>query len=399
MPNNLLDAFQALLSPDVVGRMASATGESNIAVSQAASAAGPLILAGVAEQAGDPGLMTRIMSLLNSPTVAGNPLGNLGNLFGPTRTPLIEQGAKFLTGIFGNRLDTVAAALSQHAGIRTGSAARILGFAAPIVMTLLGHRVRSENLSVGGLSRWMMGLKDELRAVPSSLLREAGLDDSRIADIPPRRTVADEERPVRRWVMPLGIALLALLTLWAVSGRREAGPAPVAEGLLDTTPAPAPVRAAPDLGEFVRRPLPNGGSLNVPSRGVEIQLIQFIEATNQPLEPPRWFNFDRLLFETGSATLQPASQEQLQNVADVLKAYPTVHLKIGGYTDSTGNPETNLKLSRDRASNVMNELVRLGVSQERLVVEGYGERHAVADNAIEAGRAQNRRIALRVTRR
>ena len=399
MPNNLLDAFQGLLSPDVVGRMASATGEPNLAVSKAASAAGPLILAGLVQQAGDLGLMTRVMGLLNSPTVAGNPLGNLGNLFGPTRTPLIEQGAKLLAALFGNRQDTVAAALSQHAGIRTGSAARILGLAAPILMTLLGQRVRSDNLSVGGLSRWVMSLKGELRGIPASLLHDAGLEELREDPIGSSRTVAPQARPVRRGTVPVGIGLLLLAGLWALQLRRPVAEPPVAEGLLDSTPAPAPSRAAPDPGEFVRRALPNGGSLNLPGRGVEVQLIEFIEDRTQPLEPPRWFAFDRLRFETNSATLQPASQEQLQNVADILKAYPTVHLKIGSYPDSTGNSEGNRKLSQDRATSVASALVRLGVSQDRLAAEGYGDQHPVGDNATEAGRAQHQRIALRVTRR
>ena len=397
MPNNLLDSFQELLSPDVVGRMASATGEPNLAVSKAASAAGPLILAGLVQQAGDLGLMTRVMGLLNSPTVGGNPLGNLGNLFGPTRTPLLEQGARFLIAIFGNRLETIDAALSQHAGIKTGSAARILGLAAPILMTLLGQRVRSDNLSVGGLSRWVLSLKGELQGIPASLLLDAGLDELRDEPVVSGRTGAPEAHPAGRRVVAVGIGVMLLFGLWVLLVRPAAPP--VAEGLLDSTPAPAPSRAAPDPGEFVRRALPNGGSLNLPGRGVEVQLIEFIENRTQPLEPPRWFNFDRLLFETNSATLAAASQEQLRYVADILEAYPTVHLKIGSYTDSTGNLDANRKLSQERATNVMNELVRLGVSKERLASEGYGEQHPVASNAGETGRSENRRIALRVTKR
>ena len=70
-------------------------------------------------------------------------------------------------------------------------------------------------------------------------------------------------------------------------------------------------------------------------------------------------------------------------------------VKIGGYTDNTGNKEANLKLSQDRATNVMSELVKLGVGASRMEAEGYGEDHPVADNATEEGRAKNRRISLR----
>ena len=86
-------------------------------------------------------------------------------------------------------------------------------------------------------------------------------------------------------------------------------------------------------------------------------------------------------------------------MAEVLRAYPTTRIRICGYTDNTGNPEINLELSQERAANVGAELVRLGVAPDRLDAEGYGEQHPVADNSSETGRAQNRRIALRVTQR
>ena len=101
--------------------------------------------------------------------------------------------------------------------------------------------------------------------------------------------------------------------------------------------------------------------------------------------------------ETNSATLKPTSREQLKNVAEILKAYPTVKAKVGGYTDNTGDAAANQKLSQDRATAVVTELIALGVPTTRLSAEGYGEQYPVADNATEAGRAQNRRIALRVT--
>ena len=58
-----------------------------------------------------------------------------------------------------------------------------------------------------------------------------------------------------------------------------------------------------------------------------------------------------------------------------------------------------MKLSQDRAASVRNELVGLGLAPGRVAAEGYGQQHPVADNSTEAGRAQNRRIALQVTQR
>jgi len=165
-----------------------------------------------------------------------------------------------------------------------------------------------------------------------------------------------------------------------------------------TTATNAANSALSALGSFGKRTLPNNVELNIPQFGVENKLLDFIQSS-RPVDDATWFDFDRLLFNTGAATLQPSSQDQLQNIANILKAYPNVHIKIGGYTDNTGDAAANLKLSADRANNVMDELVRLGVPASQLTAEGYGDQHPVADNSTEEGRARNRRISIRVTQK
>ena len=99
--------------------------------------------------------------------------------------------------------------------------------------------------------------------------------------------------------------------------------------------------------------LPDGSELSVPSLGVEARLVKFLNDGPAAVDNTAWFDFDRLLFATGKATLQSASQEQLINIAAILNAYPQVRIRIGGYTDNTGDPGTNLRLSEERANNVM----------------------------------------------
>jgi len=82
----------------------------------------------------------------------------------------------------------------------------------------------------------------------------------------------------------------------------------------------------------------------------------------------------------------------------VLKAYPNVNLKIGGYTDSDGKDEMNMKLSQSRADNVKAAIVAKGISADRLDAEGYGEQHPLCPaNDTKECKAQNRRIAARVS--
>lgn len=112
-----------------------------------------------------------------------------------------------------------------------------------------------------------------------------------------------------------------------------------------------------------------------------------------------WFTLDRVEFETGSESLKPTAEEQIKNLAEILKAYPDVAIKVGGYTDSTGEDASNMTLSQERAKTTMSRLVALGIAHERLEAEGCGEQFPVATNDTDQGRQRNRRIDVRVTRK
>jgi Ca2+-transporting ATPase len=159
-----------------------------------------------------------------------------------------------------------------------------------------------------------------------------------------------------------------------------------------TTTAGAP-------GEFLKKRLPNGVELTVPSSGVEARLLAFLETKAQLTEKTTWFDFDRLQFETGKATPRASSREQLQNIAQILAAYPNVKATIASYTDNIGDRGVNRRLSKARADSIRRELIRMGVDASRLRAKGYGESHPIATNDTEDGRTKNRRISLDVIRK
>ena len=105
------------------------------------------------------------------------------------------------------------------------------------------------------------------------------------------------------------------------------------------------------LGEMVAVKLPDGTTLNAPTLGVESRLVTYLNDGTAVVTDETWFDFDRLLFDTGKATLQPQSQEQIGNIAAILKAFPKAKVRIGGYTDNTGDAAANMALSQARADN------------------------------------------------
>ena len=101
-------------------------------------------------------------------------------------------------------------------------------------------------------------------------------------------------------------------------------------------------------------------------------------------------------FETNSATLTSGSRTILDPVAANLKTYPELQIELQGHTDSVGADQYNQRLSQRRADAVREYLLAQGVSSSQIVAHGYGESQPIADNAIPEGRAQNRRVVMKV---
>lgn len=99
-----------------------------------------------------------------------------------------------------------------------------------------------------------------------------------------------------------------------------------------------------------------------------------------------------VLFESGQTELRDDALESLVEVVDLLQSEPDKFIRIEGHTDSTGNAETNLRISQQRADAVLEALVQLGVDPARITAIGMGQDFPIATNESDEGRAQNRRV-------
>ena len=100
--------------------------------------------------------------------------------------------------------------------------------------------------------------------------------------------------------------------------------------------------------------------------------------------------------ETGSDILLMGAEHILQNAAATLNKYPELMIEVAGHTDDVGNGLANYSLSERRANTVRDYLIRYGVDETRIAAVGYGEAQPIADNSTPEGRAQNRRVELRI---
>ncbi|MDP2228736.1 MAG: OmpA family protein [Moraxellaceae bacterium] len=103
-----------------------------------------------------------------------------------------------------------------------------------------------------------------------------------------------------------------------------------------------------------------------------------------------------ITFATAQSSVKADFYPVLDGVADVLKEYNKTTLVVSGHTDNVGRDDYNMKLSQDRANSVAQYLISRGVAGGRIKAVGYGKSMPVADNSTENGRAQNRRVEIRI---
>ena len=103
-----------------------------------------------------------------------------------------------------------------------------------------------------------------------------------------------------------------------------------------------------------------------------------------------------ITFPVGSYTIEPRFQSTLREVAQTLDGYSQTYVDVLGHTDATGSDASNQTLSVNRAQAVANYLSSRRIAKARLGVRGYGESAPIASNDTEEGRAQNRRVEIKI---
>ncbi|MGL6269355.1 MAG: DUF937 domain-containing protein [Chitinophagaceae bacterium] len=398
---NLLDSVTSLLTPDMVGKAASFLGESESGVTKALGGIAPAVLQGIISNAGTDG-GAGIMNMAKQAAGSGI-LDNLGGLFGGSGGSMLSMGTSLLSGLFGNKTSGLSSLISSFAGIKSSSTNSLLSALAPMALGLVGKHIMGNALSGQGLLSWLGGQKDAVaKAVPSGLNLSSIFDDG-ASNVRSTVTASREPAPspagMPKWLLPLLLLVLGALALWYFL--KGCNPAAEAVAVIDTVKtevqAPEPVVVAP-VRESFKVKLINGVEIDAFKGGVEDRLVNCINDAACVPGKELWFDFDDINFELGSATITAESQRQVKNIAEIVKAYPALKLKIGGYTDKTGDAAANKKLSQERADNVTAAIVAAGGNAAQMEkAEGYGSEFAkFAADAPDEERKADRRISVSV---
>ena len=456
MATSLFENLSGVLRPALVGAAGAVLDEPDIGIRKGFEVSFAAILGALARSAGDNRVMAEVADIVsNRDQLAAASLDTIALLkSGPASAP-IKLGNRLLSALFGDRQSGIVRAIARSSGISASSASTLLAMSAPMVLGQLSRRTNSQGSTPGSLTSLINGEQSPIAdAVPPYMRNLVGMA------VPEKRGLFDGsfEGGLRSLIL-LTLPLLGVLGIfwyvlpplqgnvelkvpekpafegkieidrdawrhdtpatqpskspgdetWETESSRPSQPATsgsktwtnpsVTQPAAPAATQPAQPAKAPPIAGLVRMTLPDGVDIDVAPFGVEQKAVAFAEDRFAIIDKAKWFDFDRLRFMSGSTDLTPGSRAQLRNVAKIMKAYPNMKIKIGGYTDNVGDPASNMRLSDGRAKSVMAQLIKLGVLADRLEAEGYGAQHPIADNATAEGRAKNRRTALSIRAR
>lgn len=437
MSINIVDLVKNYVSPDLISRASTMLGESDSGISKALSGLIPSILGGVAakgtQSEADAG------QLLNAAKEADNSglLGNLSSFFG--NADLQAQGTSWFNKIFGGQSNMIIDTISNFAGVKSSSSSSLISMVTPLIMGLLGKQATENNLDASSFSGFLNTQKSNiLSALPSglgSLASVLGLGSlgSTARETPGNAEAAStatynyaEQQAERtgggmKWLLPLLLLAALAFLLWWLMGKscnnKETGTTgadTVATAPTDTAPTLAPVTTTGgtldtatgnyiyDVGANKEIKLADGTTLTVGENSTEARLYNMLNdaafTVDTVNKSANWVVLDRVYFETGKSVLTAESAAQISNIASILKNFPKAAIKLGGYTDNTGDAAINKKVSAERAKIVSREMIKAGADAKQIVeAEGYGPEFPVCEaNDTPECKAKNRRVDLKV---
>ncbi len=331
---------------------------------------------------------------------------------GPDGTAVVShRGAGLVKSVLDDRYYGTAHAIATAAGVQTASVAALIDVVTVVTLELIGSQVAKHRWNAQELGRWLRTRQEIDPAAAASFVPE-----SAAMGIPGAMGKATRWRLSPISILLLAAGLIAVAEFGYIMGKQPAsneatGVTGRTTGSQQRTAAPGANASGPDAQDATRSKaalpivlkLKNGVRQIIGANSTESKLYQFlidpgmqVDSVNRTMG---WIGFDRIYFEPNKAVLTNESLWQLSNVASILKRFPAAKIRIGGYTDNSGSPYGNLKLSEARASAVLAALVSLGVPVDHLTSKGYGSRIPIVSNDTEEGRSLNRRVSLRVTQK
>lgn len=339
--DNLFNVSQNFFLPDVVQKFSRSIGQPIDKTKAGLMSVIPTLLNGIMSKGSTPAGAASLVDMAKKQNFDLNTLPDESKL---------SAGNEVVNNIFGSNLNSIVSRMGEKTGLDNSAISKMMGLAAPLVMGVIGSKVKNEKMSSTGLMNFLSQQKTTLTGLGGTVGAPGKLSSQNVP-----------------WGK-IGLVALILLGLWLWwLGTQNKTIVPI------TTSTPISMTTA-TIGDL---------------RG-------FLQAGDIS-ELPKKFRFENLNFATGTVALAAGAALELDQIAADMKEYPAALVQVQGFTDNVGDLEANRVLSTNRAEVVKQQLVARGVEPDRIEVLGLGSARPIGNNATAEGRALNQRIEFVVT--
>ena len=390
---NFLDAVKGQFTNELLSKAASYLGESDATVQKGLDTVIPVALAGIVKKA-EGGNTESLLNFAKQALDSGI-LNNLVGSFTSGGSGIPSVGPSLISGLFGDKFGGIANAVSSFTGMKGASTSSLFGSVVPLALAALGKFAKDNNSTPGAISSLLSSQKSSIMSsLPSGFDLSKLLGTAEPVKAAMHHAVPEPAKSNNKWLLPLLLLLGGAALLWWFlrgSGETKMEEPVVVHDTLTKTNVIVVER------EPLKVKLPNGVELDAYKGSIEDLLVAFLNDPNAKPGNDNWFDFSDLNFKFATAEIIPESRKELDNIIQILKAYPAVKIKLGGYTDKIGDEAANKKLSRERAEAVMAALKDGGVGAQVEGAEGYGSEFAkYPETAPEEDRLKDRRVSVSV---
>ncbi|MBO0936025.1 OmpA family protein [Fibrella sp. HMF5335] len=457
MALNLLTYVKSQFTASVVDQLGERLSETPAHTSAAVAAIIPTVLGALAKRTQSVSDAEGIVDVLRSGTYSKEAtpfdIGQVTDTAAETQTA-VSSGDAFVKQLFPNQLDQVAEQIARFSGVNRMSAHTLIDLVGSVLKGMLGRQTLDNGLTGLNLHTIVAGQVDEIRAglpaglaslstllgfdkLPGSASDKEAQSVTTFMSTPtnpdlPKSPLVEREHENIRWTRWAMFAVGALVLFLIIQKCRQ--PESSTEGVFTDTTARSEPASQQDTAttrqnieksngsteDTARGPfkttvgtgsgmvgdttagvtksveLPGGRRLNVVENSFNANLAGFMAGKSRPI--PRTFTFENLTFDTNSARITKESQPNVNDLIEIMKAYPTLQINVQGHTDNTGDAAANKKLSLDRANAVREALTAAGIAANRVTTQGYGAEKPTATNDTAEGRQKNRRIDVVVAK-
>lgn len=402
MASNLIDVFRNTAGEYLIKQGSSLLGESAESIQKAMDTLVPALFGALLHKSQTENGPQEMVQWLNEQQLDSSILNQPQTLLngGIETERLMYQGAGMLRLLFNEKLLPVVDLISGSSGLKTSSSTSLLKMAAPFAMGVILKEMDGKGMDAQGFKAILDAQQENIKAImPASLSGLVNLETSASKSAgSPISTSLPASEP--------GMFSMSRLLPWIVLGITALGLFYfVQKGCGGTSAPPAEPMTPPDTmtskssippEEYVTFELPGGEHIFVRQGSFSGKMATFLAGNTKG---EICLSLDKVRFENGSFMLTSGSEIQLGELAKMMKAYSRIDISIEAHTDNAGNESNNKALSRDQAKAIKDWLTEHEIAAGRINTKGWGSAKPIDSNDSAAGRENNRRVEICVTKK